>query len=175
MYLPRIYKKKELELIASNVKWKMQKKMGQRWMLCFLRVYGFHTMELCDSFWQTHTHIYLCVCGFAIAFHSFWITMAFARNLRQKCCKYIVCILLFSLHFEIRFCRLRRSIVLSYFIDDKKKLILYDISDFLFVFIWFLHTHIYIYIWMYPFANNNHKVLVSRPGISSLNRFDSIW
>lgn len=115
-----------------------------------------------------------CVCSFAIAFHSFWITMAFARNLRQKCCKYIVCILPFSLHFEIRFCRLCRSIVLSYFIDDKKKLILYDISDFLFVFIWFLHTNIYECIHTPYGKNNNHKVLVSRPGISFSNRFDLI-
>lgn len=34
-----------------------------------------------------------------LPFNSFSITMASARNLRQKCCKYIVCILLFSLHF----------------------------------------------------------------------------
>lgn len=125
------------------MKWKMQKKMGQRWMLCFLRVYGFHTMELCDSFWQTHTHIYLCVCGFAIAFHSFWITMAFARNLRQKCCKYIVCILLFSLHFVSADYVDRLCCRISSMTRRNWYFMTFRIS---YLYLFGFYTHIYIYI-----------------------------
>lgn len=76
---------------------------------------------------------------------------------------------------EICFCRLRRSIALSHFIDDKMKLILYDISDFLFLISYFYLCAVYVS--MQTYMNNNDrrerekkriiaKFMIQRPGIS---------